>query len=164
MFLSQKHKLLLGVVALLLLAFIGIKRSQSRPAYIAIDIRFQSITTNSAGVRLAQFDVQNNSSFPIERAWFSEIQIQTPTGWRTLTNIHQSHPVPGPAVLPGESEVTDVPVPTTASPWRVSFVYFEHERQFGALLRSLKNSLRQFGLPVENGTRAYAFSSDAVTP
>ena len=164
MSLSQKQKRWLGVTALLLLAFLGIMRSKARPDQVGMDIRFHSFTTNAAGVRLAQFDVQNNSSFPIERAWFYEIQSQTPTGWHSLTNIHLSTPVSGPAVLPGNSEIASVPVPHTTSPWRVTLVYFKHQNRIEALLRGFQNTLRHLGLPVASGTRAYAFSSEPVTP
>ncbi len=165
MSLSKKQKYLIGVAVLVLLALSGITRTAApKGGGVAIDIRFQSFTTNATGVRMAQFDVQNNSSFPIKRAWFSDIQIETPTGWRTLTNIHLPNPVFGPVVLPGGNEITDMPVPQTASPWRVSLIYFKHQSHLEDFLHEVKEGLRDLGVPVESSARAYGFNSDAVTP
>ncbi|MCD6051272.1 MAG: hypothetical protein K0Q55_2676, partial [Verrucomicrobia bacterium] len=49
MSLSQKQKYLIGVAVLVLLALTGTMRSTKRErGHVAIDIRFQSFTTNAA--------------------------------------------------------------------------------------------------------------------
>jgi hypothetical protein len=162
--LTPKQKLLLGLFALLSLAAIGILRTTSRPSTVGVDIRFLSYSTNAAGLRLARFDLQNNCSFTIERASFSEVQIQTPTGWQKLSTQSQPNMTPGPAVAPGGSEVFDTPAPATTGTWRYCVIFSEHKKPFARFLENVHGALRSLGLPIRRNSSLYAFHSDPVKP
>ncbi len=164
MTLTPKQKLLLGLFALLALAAVGILRTTNRPSTVALDIRFLSYSTNAAGVRLARFDLQNNGSFPIERARFAEFQTQTPTGWQKLANFQQPSMTNGPAVLPGHSELFDIPAPNTTAPWRLVVLFSEHKRPFARFLDKFRKTLRSFGLPIRSNSPLYGFHSEPVKP
>jgi len=164
MTLTPKQKLLVGVFALLCLAAVGILRTTNRPSTVGVDIRFLNYTTNAAGVRLARFDLQNNCSFTIQRTWFSEVQLQTPTGWQKFTNIQQPLMTPGPAVAPGDSEVFDIPAPATAVTWRYCVIFNEHKQPLARFLEEARKALRSLGVPVPSTSSMYAFHSDPVKP
>jgi len=158
MSLTPKQKLLVGLFALLSLAFVCFLLLTASRSAVQAEVRFLGYTTNAAGVRLVRFEIQNKSSFPIESGPFQQYLFQSPQGWQAMR--HNPAPPIGPVLQPEDKEIIDVTGPSPATePWRLRVTYCEYR---SPLERTGKALLRLIG--IRSSTICYGFESDPVKP
>lgn len=155
---SPKQKQLLGLGLLLVIAFVGIRLSMARPQSVEVDIRFLGYSTNAVGIKQARFDLQNNSSFTIQRSIFYEVEVREPIGWKRLP---VATTVNTPKVQPASNEVIEVPVPSTSFPWRLGVTYIKPENKLVALINAIRHKL---GFSVHQMPETYGFVSEQIAP
>jgi hypothetical protein len=158
---SPKQKQLLGLGLLLVIAFVGIRLSTSRPRQADVDIRFAGYHTNAAGLRVVRFDLQNNGSFAIERSPSCTVLISSPIGWWNTQNYMEPLPNSGTLFSPGTGELLEIPVPNTTNPWRLGINYSEPRSRIKNLIWFVRAKL---GISYQIEQQTYSFQSEVIQP
>ncbi len=154
-------------LVLLVIVLLGMVYVVTSPVPMVVEVRLIGYATNASGVSVVRFEAQNKNPFPIQRGWFPEVEIDTPTGWQMLSNS-----VPHPRILsyipatpPGLIEQLEIPIPQTASPWRLQLKYYEPESALAQELRHLRRAIMwKFGVNATDSYRLYHTYSDPVKP
>jgi hypothetical protein len=118
---TPRIKIVIGVLALILVAFLAWAIFPSRPARRPIpnlSIRLLGYTNDSSGTQLAIISVTNLNAYKIY-VYHSTIQIEAPAEPGGFTNYFQGGF--NSVLSGGVSGTFTIPRPTNQSPWRLSF-------------------------------------------
>jgi hypothetical protein len=149
---TPRTKIVIGVLILVLVAFLAWVSFQSRPARRAIpnvSIRLLGYTNDSSGTQLAIIAVTNLNAYKIF-VYRPTIQIKAPTEPGGVSNYFQGGTNQwrqfNSLLSGGMSGTFTIPRPTNQSPWRLSFFVYN---DFGTVQVVIRRVTGRRYLPFE---------------